>query len=64
MLTVRKRNRNQKRIFWGEIRQILNTNGQNQRQITINERETNPRFLIFYFSIGEVRENVPITLFV
>jgi len=57
-------NRNQKRIFWGEIRQILNTNGQNQRQITINERENNPRFVIFYFSIGEVRENVPITLFV
>jgi len=53
-----------KKIFWGEIREIKNIAGQNQRQITINQRETNPRFVIFYFSIGQVKENVPITLFV
>jgi hypothetical protein len=53
-----------RKFFGGEIISIINTNGQVQRQVIINERESNPRFEIFYFGIPQVRENVPITLFV
>ena len=54
---------NRRLTFMGTIERIFNTRGQEVNVITVNEKDSKPRFDIMYFN-GEYAEKIPLKLLV